>query len=158
MAMRTNLVLKRAYEQPSADDGERILVERLWPRGLSKGDAHLDGWLKDIAPSPELRRWFGHAPERWTKFRQRYEAELEASEKQPLLAELAEKARSGRLTLVFAASDTEHNAAVVLNELVERRLRNGSSENVSGAATGRRTSRGARSRQPEEVSDGTGRT
>jgi len=94
-----NLVLKRVYEQPSSDDGERILVERLWPRGLSKEAARLDGWFKDLAPSPELRCWFGHVVERWPQFRRRYEVELAAPEKQSLLAQLAAKARSGRVTL-----------------------------------------------------------
>lgn len=123
--MQTNLALKRVYEQPSAADGERILVERLWPRGLSKEAAHLDGWLKDIAPSPELRRWFGHIPERWPEFRERYEAELAVPEKQALIASVIEKARSGPVTLTYAARDTKHNAAIVLKALIERRLGGG---------------------------------
>lgn len=123
--MQTNLALKRVYEQPSAADGERILVERLWPRGLSKEAAHLDGWLKDIAPCPELRRWFGHIPERWPEFRERYEAELTVPEKQALIASAIEKARSGPVTLTYAARDTKHNAAIVLKALIERRLGGG---------------------------------
>ncbi len=122
MNARANLMLKRAYEQPSAADGERILVERLWPRGISKERAQLGGWLKQIAPSAELRRWFGHLPERWPQFREQYEAELQSPEKQALINELANKARSGPLTLVYGARDTEHNAAVVLKGLIERRL------------------------------------
>lgn len=120
--MAPAIALKRAYEPPSAADGERVLVERLWPRGVSKAEARLDGWLKEIAPSPELRRWFGHRPERWQVFRERYGRELERPEKQPLLAALAEKARAGRLTLVYSARDTEHNAAIVVKERVEQRL------------------------------------
>ena len=122
-----NLVLKRVYEQPSSDDGERILVERLWPRGLSKEAARLDGWFKDLAPSPELRCWFGHVVERWPQFRRRYEVELAAPEKQSLLGQLAAKARSGRVTLLYAARDTEHNGAVVLKEFLEHRTVDGSS-------------------------------
>lgn len=120
MAVRTNLGLKRVYEQPTQDDGERILVERLWPRGLTKQQVHIDGWLKETAPSRELRSWFGHDPERWAEFRRRYTAELRAPEQHALLTQLADNARHGRLTLVFAARDTEHNAAVVLKEPIER--------------------------------------
>ncbi len=120
MAAHPSILLKRVYEPPDPSDGERILVERLWPRGVSKESAHLDEWLKNVAPSPELRRWFGHDPERWDEFRRRYEAELQAPEKQTLLTELAEKARHGPVTFVFAARDVEHNAAVVLKDMVER--------------------------------------
>lgn len=112
--------LKRAYDPPEEGDGERILVERLWPRGVTKEKAHLDGWLKDLAPSTELRKWYAHAIERWPEFRQRYMKELREPEKQALLADLAEKARKGTVTLIYAAKDTQHNGAVVLKEFLER--------------------------------------
>src|ERR1700740_3374200 len=90
-----NVKLKRAYEPPAAEDGTRILVDRLWPRGIKKADAAIDTWLKDIAPSTELRRWFGHEPTRWEEFRRRYRSELSAH--QDLLSELRAMAREGRL-------------------------------------------------------------
>jgi uncharacterized protein YeaO (DUF488 family) len=113
--------LKRVYEPVAPGDGRRFLVERLWPRGVSREEAHLDGWLKDVAPSPALRRWFGHDPERWEEFQRRYLAELQAPDKEPILDRLASEARSGPVTLVFAARDTAHNAAVVLKQVIERR-------------------------------------
>lgn len=114
--------LKRVYDPPSDEDGERFLVERLWPRGLPREAAQLTDWLRDLAPSPALRQWFGHDPQRWEEFRHRYEAELQSAEKQALLRQLAGKARQGTITLVFAARDTEHNSAVVLKGLIERRI------------------------------------
>ena len=106
--------LKRAYDGASRDDGGRYLVERLWPRGIKKTELQLDGWLKEVAPSPELRKWFGHDPEKWSRFRQRYFTELKGHEQslQPLL----KAARRGPLTLVFSSHDTEHNAAVALRD------------------------------------------
>jgi uncharacterized protein YeaO (DUF488 family) len=103
----------RVYDDAHSS-GCRFLVDRLWPRGVSKSDLHLDGWLKDVAPSDELRRWFGHDPQRWAEFRRRYTAELEARPEawRPLL----EAARDGDLTLLYGAKDTEHNNAVVLRE------------------------------------------
>jgi uncharacterized protein YeaO (DUF488 family) len=117
------LQIKRAYEQASRSDGARFLVERLWPRGLSKERLQLEGWLKDVAPSAELRRWFQHDPAKWVEFRRRYREELEASPEawQPLLA----RARRGRVTLVYAAHDAEHNSAVVLKEFLEGKMRAG---------------------------------
>jgi uncharacterized protein YeaO (DUF488 family) len=112
--------LKRAYAPSSARDGYRVLVERLWPRGLRKENARLDGWLKEVAPSDALRRWFGHEPDRWTEFRARYQEELR-SRGVPALQELRRRARSGPLTLVYAARDTERNSAVVLAEELRRR-------------------------------------
>jgi uncharacterized protein YeaO (DUF488 family) len=109
--------LKRAYESPSPDDGYRILVERLWPRGLKKADAALDLWLKDIAPSPELRRWFSHDPARWEEFCRRYWAELAARPDAVKL--LREKLRQGRVTLVYGSKDEAHNAAVALKQFLE---------------------------------------
>jgi uncharacterized protein YeaO (DUF488 family) len=108
--------LKRAYEPAAAEDGKRILVDRLWPRGVSKEDAKLDLWLKDIAPSAELRTWFGHEPDRWAEFRRRYRAELK--QHSPLLRELREQARSRPITLVYAAKDEGHNEAVVLRNVL----------------------------------------
>jgi uncharacterized protein YeaO (DUF488 family) len=108
--------LKRAYEPVADDDGTRVLVERLWPRGIRK-EALAAAWHKDVAPSTELRRWFGHRPERWEEFRARYEAELDASGAWRPLADLAEK---GPLTLVYAAHDTDRNSAVVLREYLAR--------------------------------------
>jgi uncharacterized protein YeaO (DUF488 family) len=113
--------LKRAYERPSAGDGTRVLVDRLWPRGVSKTDVAIDLWLKDVAPSTELRRWFGHDPERWDEFRRRYQTEL--ADKAEPLKELQAYARKGTLTLIYAARDEAHNEAVVLRDLLVRRLR-----------------------------------
>jgi uncharacterized protein YeaO (DUF488 family) len=106
--------IKRAYEAPSAADGTRVLVDRLWPRGLKKADARLSQWMKEIAPSTELRKWFGHDPQRWAEFRRRYRAEL--SGKRELVGQLREVARRGPLTLVYSAHDEAHNQAVVLRE------------------------------------------
>jgi uncharacterized protein YeaO (DUF488 family) len=108
--------LKRAYEPSSPDDRVRILVDRLWPRGVSKADAAIDRWMKEVAPSTELRHWFGHDPKRWEEFRRRYRAEL--SHHEELLDELRAMARQGALTLVYAAHDEDHNEAVVLRDLL----------------------------------------
>lgn len=113
------VLLKRAYEHPAPEDGERYLVERLWPRGIKKVDLALGGWLKDLAPSTELRKWYGHQPERRAEFARRYERELDAPDKQPALAELARKARTENVTLVFATKDTELSGAVVLKGVLE---------------------------------------
>ena len=111
-----SVALKRAYEPAEPRDGYRILVDRLWPRGLSKERAHLDEWARELAPSTELRRWFAHDPARFDEFRRRYRAELEAQPDR--LAGLRRRAASGTVTLVYAARDTEHNDAVVLAELL----------------------------------------
>lgn len=111
--------LKRAYEPPSAEDGVRVLIDRLWPRGVSKAEAGIARWMKDIAPSAELRQWFGHDPERWPEFRRRYLAELRHHA--PELEQLRELARHDAVTLVFGARDEAHNDAVVLRELLLRR-------------------------------------
>jgi uncharacterized protein YeaO (DUF488 family) len=111
---------KRVYEEPDPADGVRVLVDRLWPRGLSKEHARVDVWLKDVAPSGELRMWFGHDPAKFAEFRRRYEAELAVEPAKSALAELREKARAQHVTLVFAAHDTEHCNAVVLRELLAR--------------------------------------
>ncbi len=107
--------IKRVYEPPAESDGRRILVDRLWPRGLSKEAARLDGWLKDVAPSPQLRLWFGHQEERFEEFRRLYRLELENdADKQAALRQLL--AMGGSLTLLYGAKDTAHNQAVVLRE------------------------------------------
>lgn len=111
--------LKRAYEAPSADDGLRVLVERLWPRGLTKERAAVDLWLKDVAPSPNLRKWFGHDPSRWTLFKQRYRKELRS--KADDVNVLRRKSEDGRVTFIYAAHDEEHNGALVLKEFIEER-------------------------------------
>ena len=110
--------LKRAYEKPARDDGERILVERLWPRGLTKLQAKIDLWLKDVAPSTELRKWFGHDPDRWIEFRQRYRKELKQKADQIKL--LRRKAREGTITLIYAARDEAHNGALVLKQFLQK--------------------------------------
>jgi len=111
-----NIHLKRAYEAPEKADGQRILVDRLWPRGVSKADAAIDDWKKEIAPSTALRKWFGHDPERWEAFRDRYRRELRDHSDQ--VAELRALARKGRITLVYSAHDQAHNDAVVLRAVL----------------------------------------
>lgn len=110
------LLLKRAYDAPDANDGQRILVDRLWPRDISKEDAQIDLWLKEVAPSNELRKWFNHELEKWPEFEQRFRAELASNEAVQSLKALAKK---GTTTLLFAAKDTEHNNAVVLKKVLE---------------------------------------
>ena len=111
-----NVKLKRAYDLPSRSDGKRVLIDRLWPRGVKKTEAKIDEWMKDIAPSTKLRKWFGHEPARWPEFRRRYEAEVRDHPEQ--LERLRMLAREGPLTLVFSAHDEDHNDAVVLRELI----------------------------------------
>jgi uncharacterized protein YeaO (DUF488 family) len=108
--------LKRAYESASPVDGYRVLIDRLWPRGVRRDEARLDEWARELAPSADLRRWFGHEPERYEEFRTRYREELAAHEEK--LRELRERARQGTLTLVYGARDTAHNDAVVLAEIL----------------------------------------
>ncbi|HJQ49450.1 MAG TPA: DUF488 family protein [Gaiellaceae bacterium] len=110
--------LKRAYEQPARSDGYRVLIDRLWPRGVSKHEARLDEWARELAPSSELRRWFGHDRAKFDEFRRRYREELAAQEGK--LQELRRRAREGTLTLVYGARDSEHNDAVVLAELLRK--------------------------------------
>jgi len=109
--------LKRAYEPSKKDDGFRVLVDRLWPRGVSKSSARIDLWLKEIAPSAALRKWFGHDPLKWDAFRARYFRELQKNPK--AVAQLNEIIRNGPVTLLFAAKDQEHNNAVALKEYLE---------------------------------------
>ncbi len=109
--------LKRVYDEASTQDGLRILVERLWPRGVSKEKAAVDLWLKDLSPTTELRKWYGHDPEKWDEFRKRYWSELD--ERGDLLTLLKHRTSEGNVTFVFAASDEERNSAVALKEYLE---------------------------------------
>jgi O-6-methylguanine DNA methyltransferase len=110
--------VKRVYDRPSRDDGVRVLVDRLWPRGVSKAAARVDAWLKDLAPSAALRTWFGHDPARWSEFRRRYHRELAATDARSELLELAD---GQALTLLFAAKDADHNNAVALRDYLMRK-------------------------------------
>ena len=136
------LIPKRAYDAPEPSDGFRVLVERLWPRGVSKDEAALDLWLKDVAPSPELRKWFGHEPAKWNEFRRRYFEELKG---RPEAVELLrKKASQGKVTLVYGSRDQEHNAAMALKEFLEGkkgRRANGRAHQRghAGRAAGRRS-------------------
>lgn len=112
------LQVKRVYEERSGSDGVRILVDRLWPRGISKEKAGIDLWMKELAPSDELRRWFGHDPSRWEEFKTRYRKEL--AEKVKLISILRDMDRKGTVTLIYAAKDIHHNNAEVLKEVIER--------------------------------------
>lgn len=117
--------LRRVYEAPASSEGKRYLVERLWPRGMKKDDLALDGWLKEVAPSDGLRRWFAHDPAKWAEFQRRYHAELDARPEawQPLLR----AAHRGRVTLLYSARDTEHNNALALKAYLEEKARRGQS-------------------------------
>lgn len=115
-----DICLKRAYDPAATTDGYRVLIDRLWPRGISRERAKLDGWEKELAPSTELRQWFGHDPTRFEEFRRRYIDELRR--RRPLLSALRRRARDGRVTLVYSAHDEEHNDAVVLSEVLLRGL------------------------------------
>ncbi len=117
----SHLRMKRAYEPAAPEDGVRILVDRLWPRGLRKVEAAIDNWMKDVAPSTELRRWFGHDPARWPEFRRRYKKELRQHSAR--LDEIRHLARDNTVTLVFGAHDEEHNDAVVLREVLAGKVR-----------------------------------
>jgi uncharacterized protein YeaO (DUF488 family) len=117
--------IKRAYEPARPADGHRVLIDRLWPRGLRKDKAHLDEWLKEIAPSDALRKWFGHDPRRWEGFRERYLRELETPAAQGLLEGLARRAGHGTVTLIYSAHDELHNDAVVLAEELARQMARG---------------------------------
>jgi uncharacterized protein YeaO (DUF488 family) len=140
------LRLKRAYEEPASSDGLRIPVDRLWPRGLKKEEARLASWLKDLAPSHELRRSYGHRPELWEEFKQRYAQELEAQS--ALLAELAEQAQRHTITLIYAARDETRNNAVALKEVLEALMKSDAKNGAlrrhgsSGGKGARRQGRG----------------
>ncbi len=114
--------LRRAYEDPTGDDGYRVLVDRLWPRGRTKDVLRLNSWARDLGPSTELRKWFGHDPARWDEFRERYRLELDDPARSQALDDLVDHARKGPVTLVFAARDVEHNEARVIAEVLAERL------------------------------------
>jgi uncharacterized protein YeaO (DUF488 family) len=114
------ILVKRVYEPAAKSDGFRVLVDRLWPRGLSKETAHLDLWLRDIAPSTTLRKWFNHDPGRWSEFQRRYHAELKT--KREPLRELTTRAKKGAVTLLYSAKDEQHNQAVALRNFLLKRL------------------------------------
>lgn len=119
----SNVRLQRAYEEPRPDDGHRVLVDRVWPRGRTKEHLRLDAWERDLGPSTQLRKWFGHDPALWTEFQARYRAELAEPAKAQALDALAAEARLGPVTLVYGARDREHNQARVIADELERRLR-----------------------------------
>lgn len=112
--------LKRVYDKPAKADGWRVLIDRIWPRGLKKEQARVDGWIKEIAPSTKLRRWFGHDPAKWKEFKKRYSAELD--DQRGRIEQLAQQAKKRKITLLFGARDTEHNNAVVLKEHLQKLL------------------------------------
>ena len=120
--MSSSIRLRRAYEDPRPDDGHRVLVDRVWPRGRTKDELRLDAWARDLGPSNGLRKWFGHDPARWTEFQTRYRAELAERDRAQALDALATIARSGRVTIVFGARDREHNQAQVIADEIARRL------------------------------------
>jgi uncharacterized protein YeaO (DUF488 family) len=116
----SSVKIKRAYEPAEKADGIRFLVDRVWPRGVTKADLNIESWLKDAAPSTELRKWFGHDPARWNEFQSRYRREL--ASKQAAVAPLLEAARRGQITLVYSARDEQHNQAVVLKDYLDEQL------------------------------------
>jgi len=122
--------LKRVYSEVSPADGIRILVDRVWPRGISKRRAHIIAWRKDLAPSTPLRKWFGHEPSRWAEFRRRYQAELNRSDVIEDVLNLAGISRQRTITLLYSAADEQHNQAVVLKDLLERCLTQTSKPNA----------------------------
>jgi uncharacterized protein YeaO (DUF488 family) len=117
------LKIKRAYEKKESTDGRRILIDRLWPRGLTKAEAGIDEWIKELSPSSQLRKWYGHDLEKWAEFKKRYLRELSSADKKDLLEDLAREASHGDVTLVYGARDTEHNDARVLEGLLKRRMK-----------------------------------
>ena len=114
------IATKRAYEEPARADGPRVLVDGMWPRGVKKEDLKVEGWMRDLAPSAPLRKWFGHDPARWDEFKRRYFAELD--ERPEAWRKLMEKARKGKVTLIYGARDAEHNNAVALKEYLEAHM------------------------------------
>lgn len=116
------VTIKRAYEKSNPEDGRRVLVDGLWPRGIKKDDLNVAEWMRDIAPSQELRKAYGHQPEKWKEFQRRYRRELSASPRKELLDELIRQARKGRLTLVFGARDAERSNAAVMAEMIREKL------------------------------------
>jgi uncharacterized protein YeaO (DUF488 family) len=114
--------IRRAYDPPLPEDGRRVLVERFWPRGMKKDRLFLNAWLRELAPSDELRRWFGHDPARWQEFRRRYRQELRGTRQQQLLDELTDQASRRNVTLIYSAREERFNNAVALREIIEERL------------------------------------
>lgn len=112
------MMIKRAYDPVSEGDGERILVDRLWPRGVTKEAARISSWMKELGPTTELRKWFGHDPSRWEEFQKRYARELQTRDNQAILRDLVARSRHGVVTLVFGAKDREHNNAIVLKNMI----------------------------------------
>jgi uncharacterized protein YeaO (DUF488 family) len=112
--------IKRAYEPASPDDGQRVLVDRVWPRGRTREALQISDWFKDLAPSSDLRRWFGHDPDRWEEFARRYREELKSPERAKQLNELEETSAKRKVTLVYGARDREHNQAVVLRDVIDQ--------------------------------------
>jgi uncharacterized protein YeaO (DUF488 family) len=131
------IATKRAYEQSEPADGYRVLIDRLWPRGVSKANAHLDAWEKEIAPSRELREWYGHDPARWPEFQRRYQQELRAPAAQAVLDDLARRARRGRVTLVYASRAADISDVAVLERLLGARLK---SHGKAGTRAAKKTS------------------
>lgn len=119
----SNIRLQRAYDDPQPDDGHRVLVDRVWPRGRTKTELRLDAWAQDLGPSTGLRKWFGHDPARWTEFKRRYREELADPKRARALDGLAAIARGGRITIVYGARDREHNQAQVIADELARRVR-----------------------------------
>lgn len=126
--MKPSVQIKRAYDEPGPEDGLRVLIDRLWPRGISKENLKHDLWLKDLAPSTELRQWFGHKPERWDEFRQKYTDELKSEQSRGYIDKIFSAAGGRGITLVYGAHDTEHNQAVVLADF----MRNNAPRSNSG--------------------------
>lgn len=120
--MSARVWLRRAYDPPTRNDGRRVLVDRLWPRGLRREDLELDEWCRDVAPSDRLRRWYGHQPERWVEFQHRYRGELSRGKSRAALLALVREARRHRLTLVLTARDVSHSNAAVLREVIDEHL------------------------------------
>lgn len=114
------LIIKRIYESPASEDGKRILVDRIWPRGISKAEAQLSSWMKEVAPSTELRKWFAHKPERFSEFSKRYKEELAAQEVKVYIEKLRSWNEIGTVTLLYAAKDQKHNHALVLQDILKR--------------------------------------
>jgi uncharacterized protein YeaO (DUF488 family) len=117
------VVVKRVYEAYAASDGYRVLIDRLWPRGISKEKAHVDAWPKEISPSAELRSWYGHDPEKWPEFQKRFKEELKSPEAKPVLDDLVKRGKRGRVTLLFASHAADISNAAVLEPLLNRRIR-----------------------------------
>lgn len=126
------IATKRAYDPYAPSDGYRVLIDRLWPRGVSKAKAHLDDWAKDIAPSRALREWYGHDPDKWPEFQKRYETELQAPAAQVILDDLVRRARRSRVTLVYASRAAEISDVVVVERLLDRRVKAHRKKTVRG--------------------------